>query len=132
MAQPIGTAPTATRQSLSHPIPILTTPVNVSSDEALLCRLQQREERAFRQLYDQYGPVLYGVILNMVRDRELAQDLLQDSFLKIWRYIDKYDADRGSFFTWLLNVARHTAIDALRASRPARAVRLTVALPARR
>lgn len=84
------------------------------SEEVLVGKLRQRDEPAFHTLYDQYAPALYGVILKIVRDEEAANDVLQDSFVKIWRNIPSYDAQKGRLFTWLLNIARNTAIDALR------------------
>jgi RNA polymerase sigma factor (sigma-70 family) len=84
------------------------------TEDVLVKKLQQREEQAFHLLYDQYSPALYGVILKVVRDEEAARDVLQDSFVKIWRNIPSYDSQKGRLFTWLLNIARNTAIDAIR------------------
>ena len=60
-----------------------------------------------------------------MRDEEQAQDVLQDIFVKIWKNLDSYDASKGRLFTWLLNVSRNTAIDALRArkAQPSNAIR---------
>lgn len=87
------------------------------SESVLLEKLIQRDEQAFHWLYDQYSPALYGVILRIVRDEDLAQDLVQDVFVKIWKNLDSYDSKKGRLFTWMLNVARNTAIDALRAGK---------------
>ena len=76
--------------------------------------LKLRQEPAFSYLYDHYSGSLYAVILNIVPDRELANDLLQDVFIKIWKQIDSYDQDKGRLFTWMLNVARNASIDAVR------------------
>lgn len=84
------------------------------SESVLLEKLVQRDQKAFQLLYDQYSPALYGVVLRIVREDEQAQDLLQDIFIKIWKNLDAYDASKGRLFTWLLNVARNTAIDSLR------------------
>ena len=65
-------------------------------------------------LYDQYSGALYGVILKVVRIEEVAQDVLHDSFVKIWKKIQSYDSGKGTLFTWILNVARNTAIDKTR------------------
>jgi RNA polymerase sigma factor (sigma-70 family) len=86
------------------------------SEDRLVEQLQRREEQAFHLLYDQYSPALYGVISRIIRDEEAARDVLQDSFVKIWRNFPNYDSKKGRLFTWLLNVARNTAIDALRTS----------------
>jgi RNA polymerase sigma factor (sigma-70 family) len=86
------------------------------AEEVLLEKLKQRDQQAFQWLYDQYSAALFGVILKVVREEEQARDVLQDSFVKIWRNLDSYDPNKGRLFTWLLNVARNAAIDALRAS----------------
>jgi RNA polymerase sigma-70 factor (ECF subfamily) len=68
-------------------------------------------------LYDDYSPALLGVIVRIVNDKELAEEILQKSFLKIWQNIDSYDSAKGSFFTWILTIARHSAIDEVRSKR---------------
>ncbi|AQG78402.1 RNA polymerase sigma factor [Spirosoma montaniterrae] len=95
------------------------------SESVLIEKLNRRDQQAFQWLYDQYSPALYGVVLRIVRDEDQAQDLLQDIFVKIWKNLDSYDAAKGRLFTWMLNVARNTAIDSLRArkSQPFGAIR---------
>jgi RNA polymerase sigma factor (sigma-70 family) len=85
------------------------------SEDVLIEKLKKRDQQAFQWLYDQYAPALYGVVKTIVRDEEQAKDLLQDIFVKIWKNLDSYDPAKGRLFTWLLNVSRNTAIDALRA-----------------
>lgn len=65
-------------------------------------------------LYDNYSNALYGIILKIVRSEEVAEDVLQDAFVKIWKNVTSYDASKGTLFTWILNVARNTAIDRIR------------------
>lgn len=81
----------------------------------LVARLKSNNRSAFEHLYDHYSGALYGIILKVVKDEERAADVLQDSFLKIWRNIGSYTSDKGTLFTWMLNIARNTAIDILRA-----------------
>jgi RNA polymerase sigma-70 factor (ECF subfamily) len=57
---------------------------------------------------------LYSVILSIINDRELANDVLQEVFVKIWRQIESYDATRGRLFTWMMNITRNASIDTLR------------------
>ena len=76
--------------------------------------LKQREQSAFSYLYDHYSGALYSIILNIVPDRDLANDVLQEVFIKIWKQIDSYDNYKGRLFTWMLNVARNASIDAVR------------------
>ena len=57
---------------------------------------------------------MYGVILKIVRSEDIAADVMQDSFVKIWKNIEGYSRSKGTLFTWILNVARNTAIDRIR------------------
>ena len=76
--------------------------------------LQERNDKAISLLYEHYGDTLYGIALKVVRDEELAQDVLQESFVKIWRKSDTYDSTKAKLFTWLFRITRNTAIDKLR------------------
>ncbi len=76
--------------------------------------LQERNEKAISLLYDNYGDTLYGVAFKVVRNEELAKDVLQESFVKIWKKSDSYDASKAKLFTWLFRITRNTAIDKLR------------------
>ena len=76
--------------------------------------LQERDEKAISLLYDNYGDTLYGVAYKVLKDEELAQDVLQESFIKIWKKSDSYDASKAKLFTWLFRITRNTAIDKLR------------------
>lgn len=79
--------------------------------------LQARNPQALEFLYDNYCRALFGVLLKIVRDQELCEDLLQESFVKIWRYADKFDPSKASLYTWMLNITRNHAIDYLRSKR---------------
>lgn len=76
--------------------------------------LSERNEKAISLLYDNYGDTLFGVAHKVVRDEDLAQDVLQESFIKIWKNADSYDATKAKLFTWLFRITRNTAIDKLR------------------
>ncbi|MEM7381157.1 MAG: RNA polymerase sigma factor [Bacteroidota bacterium] len=76
--------------------------------------LQERNEKAISLLYEHYGDTLFGVAFKVVRDEDLAQDVLQESFVKIWKKSDSYDASKAKLFTWLFRITRNTAIDKLR------------------
>ncbi|NNE54897.1 MAG: RNA polymerase sigma factor [Flavobacteriales bacterium] len=80
----------------------------------LVAEVQQGNRKAFAELYDLYSPSLYGVVSKIVRSDEAGQDVLQEAFVKVWKNIKKYDPKKGSIFTWMLNIARNTAIDRLR------------------
>jgi RNA polymerase sigma-70 factor, ECF subfamily len=77
----------------------------------LIAGLQQGSDEAYEFLIDRYSAMLFGVIGRIVIDRDDAQNILQDSFVKIWMNIERYDASKGRLATWILNVARNTAID---------------------
>jgi RNA polymerase sigma-70 factor (ECF subfamily) len=62
----------------------------------------------------QYGDALYGVVLSIVQSKEIAEDVMQDTFVKIWKNADSYNVKKGKLFTWLVNIARYTAIDRIR------------------
>lgn len=83
-------------------------------DPTLISRLQAQDSASISALYDAYGAALFGVVLRIVQRKDLAEQVLQDTFVKAWRYGPSYDASKGRLFTWLLNIARNTAIDATR------------------
>lgn len=80
-------------------------------DERLVSALEDRDAKALETLYDRYGDYVYSVCLRMVGDVQLAEDLTQEVFLRLWRRPDLYDVSRGRFVTWLLSVARNRGID---------------------
>ena len=85
-------------------------------DSDLIGRLQRREGQALGELYDRYGRLVYSVILRIVRDAAIAEDLVQESFLRVWNRVQGFDAGKGSIGPWLLAVARNRAIDYLRSA----------------
>lgn len=84
------------------------------TQEELLPLLLRKEERAFTMLYDMYSKSLFSIITNLISDREEAEDVLQEVFVKIWKNIETYNQSKGRLYTWMLNIARNTAIDKLR------------------
>jgi RNA polymerase sigma-70 factor (ECF subfamily) len=86
------------------------------SDRELAERLQRRETRAMADLYDRFGRLVYSVIYAIVRDTGIAEDLLQETFLRIWNRSAGFDATRGALGPWLLTVARNRAIDHIRSA----------------
>lgn len=80
----------------------------------MVIRLKSGDESAFAEVYDRYSGAINGIILRIVTDSEASQDVLQDTFVKVWKNIQSYDSSKGSFFTWMLNIARNTSIDSLR------------------
>ncbi|WP_337942000.1 RNA polymerase sigma factor [Mucilaginibacter jinjuensis] len=69
---------------------------------------------AAEALYDMYSASLYGVIVRIVIDTAVAEDVLQESFVKIWQSFSSYSAEKGRLFTWMVNIARNLSIDKIR------------------
>lgn len=84
------------------------------TQEELLVLIYKKDEKAFIHLYDMYSKSLFAVINVLVKNREEAEDVLQEVFVKIWKNIDTYHESKGRFYTWILNIARNTSIDKLR------------------
>ena len=88
--------------------------VVTQGDGDLMVRLQRRDPQALAELYDRYGQIVFRLILRIVRDNGVAEDLVQETFLRVWNRIGGFDSDRGAVGPWLLAVARNRAIDYLR------------------
>ena len=76
-----------------------------TDDKALLQAVARGDEQALGQLYDAYAAALNGVVLRMVGTAQLAEEVLQDTFVKIWKYAAGYDPAKGRPFTWMVNIA---------------------------
>jgi RNA polymerase sigma factor (sigma-70 family) len=87
------------------------------SEQELVQRLYARDETAMTLFYDAYGKALHNTILRIVKQEEIAEDVLQESMVKIWFSFASYNANRGRLFTWALNVCRNVAIDHIRTKR---------------
>ncbi|MEB3346285.1 sigma-70 family RNA polymerase sigma factor [Aquimarina gracilis] len=83
-------------------------------DLELIIRLQNKESKALSAIYDRYSGALYGVILRICKNEELAQDLLQETFLKIWEKSNQYNPEKGKFFTWAYRIAKNITLNTLR------------------
>ncbi|RCH55506.1 RNA polymerase subunit sigma-70 [Mucilaginibacter hurinus] len=87
--------------------------ISLSEDELILA-LRNREKRGAEALYTMYSSSLYGVILRIVVEETAAEDVLQETFVKIWHSFSSYSAEKGRLFTWMVNIARNLAIDKVR------------------
>src|SRR4051812_8907071 len=87
--------------------------ITISEDE-LVSGLKSRNKSSLDYLYDHYSSALYGVISRVLRNEDVAEEVLQDAFLRIWDRIENYDPAKGRLFTWMLNIARNLAIDKTR------------------
>ena len=83
-------------------------------DRELAIRLKRRDPKAMAQLYDRFGRVVYSIIFAVVRDTGIAEDLVQETFLRVWNRMGGFDAERGALGSWLVTVARNRAIDHIR------------------
>jgi RNA polymerase sigma-70 factor (ECF subfamily) len=73
--------------------------------------LKAKDERGLSALYDQYSHVLMGIIIRIVRNKGVAEEILQQTMLKVWGSIDQYDENKSTLFTWMSTIARNSAID---------------------
>jgi RNA polymerase sigma-70 factor (ECF subfamily) len=85
------------------------------SEEELVALLKNGDESSFAYLYDHYSGALYGIIFRMLNNEQLAEDVLQEAFVKIWNNFSSYDPSKGRLFTWMLNITRNLSIDTMRA-----------------
>jgi len=85
-------------------------------DVACLKRLAAGDSRAVEELYDRYTPLIYPVMLRILRSRAEAEESLQEAWAKVWRVASTYDARRGPVVAWLLTVARARALDRYRSA----------------
>lgn len=95
---------------------VLQVVMRAAGDSGLIHRLQSRDPKALSELYDRYGRLVYSLILRIVRNPSLAEDLVQETFLRIWNRAGSFDAERGVIGSWVLTVARNRAIDHLRST----------------
>ncbi len=97
-------------------LPFLLAMQAAPGDVELVLRLQKRDPQALAELYDRYGRLAYSLILRVVRDGAIAEDLVQETFLRVWNRVNGFDAEKGAIGPWLLAVARNRAIDYLRSA----------------
>lgn len=88
--------------------------MNQNLEEQIIDFLKNGDQRALNLLYEHYTNALFGCIIKVTNNQALAEDALQETFVKVWRYADKYDPEKAKLFTWLFRIARNTAIDKLR------------------
>ena len=86
----------------------------MSDDKALILKLKNKDETALGLIYDKYSAALYGVIIRMCKDEDVAKNLLQDTFLTIWEKSDRYDFEKGRFYTWAYRIAKNKTLNVLR------------------
>ncbi|HWZ32540.1 MAG TPA: sigma-70 family RNA polymerase sigma factor [Bryobacteraceae bacterium] len=93
---------------------VLQVVLRFKDDADLARRLKARDPHAMADLYDRYGRLAYSMILRVVRNSAVAEDLVQETFLRVWNRAQSFDPQRGALGPWILTVARNRAIDYLR------------------
>lgn len=88
-----------------------STPPSAWSDVELMAGVAQGDAEAFGQLYDRFAPKAYGLALRVLRDRELAEDAVQEAFLSVWRSAPRFDRRRGPARAWVLMLVHRRAVD---------------------
>jgi RNA polymerase sigma-70 factor, ECF subfamily len=94
--------------------PFLFAALHAESDRELAERLKKRDHQAMADLYDKYGRLTYVLIHRIVRNVGVAEDLVQETFLRVWNRVQAFDHEKGALGPWVMTVARNRAIDYLR------------------
>ena len=87
---------------------------NVDKEKQLVEGLLRKDRLALESLYDNYSAALLGTIMRIIKNKDMAEEVLQDTFIKIWHKIDTYSASKGRLYTWMYNIARNKALDKIR------------------
>lgn len=105
------------RQVAASPVMSQAVDVTLLADEVLAERLASGDVAALEQLYERHSRAVFSLSLKLLSEREAAEEIVQETFLKLWQRPDAYSPDRGRLIAWLLGVAHHRAIDRLRRRR---------------
>jgi RNA polymerase sigma-70 factor, ECF subfamily len=97
-------------------LPLILAVYAGPEDRGLIERLKRRDPQALAELYDRYGRLAYSLVLRVVRDKAIAEDLVQETFLRVWNRVQSIDSEKGAIAPWLMAIARNRAIDYLRSS----------------
>jgi len=99
---------------VSIAVGVLSAVLRFRDDGELVERLHRRDPHAMTILYERYGRFTYSLILRIVRNQAVAEDLVQETFLRVWNRVAAFDRQKGALGPWVLTVARNRAIDYLR------------------
>lgn len=110
----MNTLTTGTKFSNSHLIRQQETDENNMTDFELLLAVQKRSRHALEVLYDRYSAKALGLSFKILRDRDLAEEIVIDAFWRVWQRAEQFQMGRGSFASWFYGIVRHLAIDELR------------------
>lgn len=95
---------------------LLQVSLRLKDEGKLATRLRARDPKVMGEIYDRYGRLVYSLIHRIVRDTGVAEDLTQETFLRVWNRAQAFDVERGALGPWVVTVARNRAIDYLRSS----------------
>lgn len=99
---------------LSLLFPLLAIALRIAGDGDLARRLKSRDQSAMGEMYDRYGRLAFSLIVRIVRNEGIAEDLVQETFLRVWNRSASFDEEKGALAPWVLAVARNRAIDYVR------------------
>ncbi len=85
-------------------------------DAALVERLRTHDPEALEAAYDRYAPIVYSLFLRITRDQSVAEDLVQELFIRVWSHAESFDSTKGALGVWILSIARNMAIDYIRSA----------------
>ena len=94
-------------------------------EREIIALLAKGDRRAIDLAYQNYGNAIYGIIIRVVKSKEVAEEVLQDVFVKVWKNAGRYNKHKGRLFTWFANIARNAAIDSIRTARAKREAKTT-------
>jgi RNA polymerase sigma-70 factor (ECF subfamily) len=107
-----ATRPTTT--TIARSLPMEAVDLTEARDRDLVARIGRRDEEAFRGLFARYSPTAKALAMRVVRQSHLADEIVQEAFLALWRNPDGYDQQRGSVRSWLMGMVHHRAVDLVR------------------
>lgn len=111
-----------TATALKVPPPVLGKPslrvITRNDDTRLALELRARRDGSLEDVYERFGRPTFGLLVQMLGDRGLAEDVQQEVFLEVWKRAHQYDPSRSGLLTWIMTIARSRAIDALRKRTP--------------
>lgn len=96
---------------------------NITLEKEIISLLAQGDKKAISLLYQNYSDALYGIIRRTIPSQEVATEVLQDVYVKVWKNRDRYDGTKGKLFTWLAQITRNATIDVFRSGKYQRSLK---------
>lgn len=90
----------------------------------LIQGLKAKDKNAFDTLYDNYSDQLYGLALKITKKKDIAEDVMQETFVKVFKKAESFDENKGTLFTWMLNICRNASIDKIRYGQESRKIQI--------